>query len=416
MQVLLTSEPIVTAHTYQSGSMLYLESDSGTDVARIGLNMLWGGSIVEVSLNGTNFVNEDGTGREVQAAQWDGAAQYDNCAGCTGVFGWNPVQAGDKWDNGSPVLAQSVAADSIFVKAQPIQWNPDDKGGGPNTPVLGDTYVEQTISAVTSHAFSFKVHYKVIHFGTDQHANAQQEFPAVYVNLGYDQFLTDMSTRPWTNSVLTPVTMPFLPTFGPTLYSSEHWGAFADANGNGLTVFVPGMSNYVGGFAAPGDSGPFGFGTNYFNPRTNFSFGPNSVLEGDVYIIAGDIKHARQVIYDLHNNTPPVDISTPVATLDAPVSNQQLSGTFSVAGWAFDETAVAKVDVYVDGTLAGTATYGISRPDVAHDWPNAPPNVGFTFSLNTATFPNGNHIIQVRASDTNGNVAVLPDVPVTIQN
>jgi len=138
-QVLLTSEPIVTARTYQSGSMLYLESDSGTDVARIGLNMLWGGSIVEVDLNGTNFVNEDGTGREVQAAQWDGAAQYDNCAGCTGVFGWNPVQAGDKWNNGSPVLAQTVAADSIYVKTQPIQWNPDDKGGGSNTPVLGDT-------------------------------------------------------------------------------------------------------------------------------------------------------------------------------------------------------------------------------------------------------------------------------------
>lgn len=416
LQIMLTSEPVVTAHTYQSGSMLYLESDSGTDVARIGLNTSWGGSIVEVSLNGTNFVNEHDTGREVQAAQWDGAAQSDNCAGCTGVFGWNPVQAGDKWNNGSPVLTQTVAANSIYVKTQPIQWNPDDKGGGPNTPVVGDTYVEQTISAVTSHAFSFKVHYKVTHFGTDQHANALQEFPAVYANLGYDQFLTDTSTNPWTNSVLTPVTMPFLPTSGPTLYSSEHWGALVDANGTGLTVFVPGMSNYVGGFAASGDPGPFGFGTNYFNPHTNFSFGPNSILEGDVYLVAGDVTHARQVIYDLHNNIPPVDISTPVATLDTPVSNQQLSGTFNLSGWALDDTAVAKVEVYVDGTVAGTATYGTSRPDVAQGWPNAPQNVGFTFSLNTATFPNGNHTIQIRATDTNGNVAVLPNVPVTIQN
>jgi len=415
-QILLTSEPVVTVRTYQSGSILYLESDSGTDVARIGLQMSWGGSIVEVDLNGTNFVNEDGTGREVQASQWDGAAQYDNCAGCTGVFGWNPVQAGDKWNNGSPVLAQTVAADSIYVKTQPLQWNPDDKGGGPSVPILGDTYVEQTISAVISHAFTFKVHYKVTHFGTDQHANALQEFPAVYVNLGYDRFLTDRSVRPWTNSVLTPVTMPQLPTFGPTLYASEHWGAFVDANGNGLTVIVPGMSNYVGGFAAAGDSGPFGFGTNYFDPHTFFSFGPNSILEGDVYLIAGDITHARQVIYDLHNNIPAVDISTPVTTVDTPVPNQQLSGTFSVAGWAFDDTAVAKVDVYVDGTFAGTATYGISRPDIAQDWPNAPANVGFAFSLNTATYPNGNHVIQVRATDTNGNVAVMPDVPVSIQN
>jgi hypothetical protein len=413
-QLLLTSEPVVSAHTYQAGSILYLESDSGSDVARVGLNTLWGGSIVEVSLNGTNYVNEHDTGREVQAAQWDGAAQYDNCAGCTGVFGWNPVQAGDKWDNGSPVLSQTVASDSIYVKTQPNQWNPDDKGGGQNVPVLGDTFVEQTISVVTNHAFTFKLHYKVTHFGTDQHANALQEFSAVYTNLDYNQFLTDSSTTPWTNSILTPVTFPQLPNFGPTLYCAEHWGAFVDTNGNGLTVFVPGMSNYIGGFAAAGDSGPFGFGTNYFNPQTNFSFGPNSILEGDVYLVAGDNKHARQVIYDLHNTLPVVDISTPVLTVDSPVANQKLSGIFAVAGWAFDDTAVAKVDVYVDGTLAGSATYGIPRPDVV--FPNLQTNVGFTFLLNTALFVNGNHIVEVRVIDTNGNVAISPDQPVSIQN
>ena len=187
--------------------MLYLESDSGTDVARVGLQTLWGGSIVEVSLNGTNFANEHDTGREVQAAQYDGAAQHDNCAGCTGTFGWNPVQGGDKWSDGSPVLVQTVNSDSLYVKAQPIQWNPDDKGGGPGAPVLGDVYVEATISAVTNHAFSFKLHFKVTHFGADQHANAIQEVPAVYVNLAYDRFFSDSSTSPWTNSSLTPFTV-----------------------------------------------------------------------------------------------------------------------------------------------------------------------------------------------------------------
>ncbi len=107
-QILLTTEPIVNVFTYQTGSVLYLESDSGTDASRIGLQTGWGGSIVEVSLNGTNFVNEHDTGREVQAAEYDGNAQYDGCAGCTGTFGWNPVQGGDKYDQGSPVLAQAV--------------------------------------------------------------------------------------------------------------------------------------------------------------------------------------------------------------------------------------------------------------------------------------------------------------------
>lgn len=415
-QILLTTEPIINVLTYQNGSILYLESDSGTDTSRIGLQTGWGGSVVEISLNGTNFVNEHDTGREVQAAEYDGSAQYDGCAGCTGMFGWNPVQGGDKYDQGSPVLAQTVSPDSLYIKAQPVQWNPDDKGGGPGQPVVGDVYVEATITAVSDHAFTFKVHYKVTHFGSDQHTNSIQEFPAVYVNLGFDRFLSDSSTTPWTNAPLTSVTMPQLPLFGPTLYASEQWGAYVDSSDNGLTVFVPGMAPYIGGFAAAGDSGPFGFGTDYFAPRTYFSFGPNSVLEGDVYLVAGDYKHARQVIYDLHNTLPKRDLFTPIGSVDTPAPSAQLSGTTSVAGWAFDDTAVSKVVIYIDGVLAGTATYGGSRPDVASDWPHAPSAIAYSFSLDTTKYANGGHTMEVRAIDTSGNVAVFPDIPVTIRN
>src|SRR5438132_1959376 len=99
-----------------------------------------------------------------------------------------------------------------------------------------------------------------------------------------------------------------------------------------------------GGFAAAGDSGPTGFGTNYFAPRTFFTFGPNSVLEGDVYLVAGVYKHARQVIYDLHQKLPTKDVFTPFGSVDSPAANATLSGTISVTGWAGDNLAVSKVD------------------------------------------------------------------------
>jgi hypothetical protein len=415
-QLVITVEPVINVTTYQSGSILYLESDSGTDIARLGLQTIWGGSIVEVSLNGTNFVNGHDTGREVQAAQYDGSAQYDNCAGCTGAFGWNPVQGGDKYDQGSLVLAQSLTTDSLYIKAQPYQWNPDDKGGGPGQPVPGDTYVEATISNITDHEFTFKVHFKITHFGADQHANNIQEFPAVYVNLGFDKFIRDGSRKPWTNAPVMSLLMPQLPQMTPSLYASEQWGAFVDNSDQGLTVFVPGMTPYIAGFAAAGDPGPNGYGTNYFAPRTFFSFGPNSVLEGDVYLVAGDYKHARQVIYDLHNRLPAKDIFTPIGSVDNPAPNAQLSGTTNVAGWAFDDIGLSRVDVYVDGVLAGAASYGGSRPDVAQSWPNAPAAVGYNFSLGTSSYSNGPHAIEVRGIDTSGNVAVFPDVPVTVQN
>jgi len=356
------------------------------------------------------------TYREVQAAEYDGSAQYDPCAGCSGTFGWNPVQCGDFYNHGSPVLSRNVTPDSLYIKAQPIQWYPDDMGGGPNQLVLGDVFVEATVSVVTNHALTFKVHYKTTHFGTDLHTNSSQEFPAVYVNLGYDRFLSDSSTSPWTNAAATLFTMPQLPQFSPTLYASEQWGASADANDQGLTVFAPGMAPYIGGFSAPGDTGPNGFGTNYFAPRTFFTFGPGSILEGDVYLVAGDYKHARQVIYDLHNTFPAKDIFTPIGTVDSPAANTQASGAINVAGWAFDDTEVSHVDVYVDGVAAGSATYGSSRPDVANDWPYAPTAIGFNFSLPTTSYPNGPHIVEVRAVDTSGNTAVFPDIPITIEN
>jgi hypothetical protein len=135
-----------------------------------------------------------------------------------------------------------------------------------------------------------------------------------------------------------------------------------------------------------------------------------------VYLLAGEYRHARQVIYDLHNKLPAKDIFTPFGSVDSPAANAQLSGTISVAGWAVDDVAVSKVDVYVDGVLAGTATYGESRPDVANDWPHAPAAIGYNFSLDTISYSNGPHAIEVRAIDSSGNVAVFPDSPVTIQN
>jgi len=205
--------------------------------------------------------------------------------------------------------------------------------------------VEATITAETEHAFTFKVHFKVTHFGTDQHANALQEFPAVYANLAYSRFARYGGTRPWTNDTVSFTTMPLLPNGSPLLYAPEEWAAFVDNSDMGLAVFIPGVAPYIGGFAAAGDPGPTGFGTNYFNAFTIYSFGPNSVLEGDVYLVAGDYKHSRQVIYDLHNRLPAVDIFTPFGVVDTPPPNSQLAGAVNLTGWIFDNVAVSKVDV-----------------------------------------------------------------------
>ena len=65
-------------------------------------------------------------------------------------------------------------------------------------------------------------------------------------------------------------------------------------------------------------------------------------------------------------------------------------------------TAISSVQFKVDGTVLGTASYGLSRPDVCAVSPGRPgcPNVGYSYSLNTSTLSVGTHTITVTATDS----------------
>jgi hypothetical protein len=404
-QVTLTVESLV--HTYQTGSVLYLESGSATDVARIGLETNWGGSIVEVSLNGINFVNRHDTGREVQPSYRDGDNQS-----------YNPTLGGDDVDQGSPTLASTVASDSLFVQAQPLQWYSEVHGGGLGRPVLGDVLVEQTVTAVATEPHTFEVHIKATHLGSDLHTITGQEFPAVYTNRDYNRFITYTGSNPWTNAATTVTLFPNLPAFNPAIYIAERWGALVNSQNQGLIVYSPSVTPYITGFAAPATgSGPTDDWTNYFAPLGNLSLGPGFVFEGDFYVIAGDLVAARQTIYRLHQGLTIPVIFAPFESTDLPSAGASISGSTTVSGWAFTEVAtITKVEILVDSVSDGTAGYGQPRPDVQLAYPDSPLNVGFTYTLNTAAYSNGPHRVFVRLTDSSGNVAVAPSVPVTISN
>jgi hypothetical protein len=414
----------VNTGSVAADSVLVVRSASGADTALVAVDAALGGAIVEVSWDHINPVNRYDAGREIQLALYDGNQKYD-FKDFGKAFGWDPVQAGDKHHHTRPLLSQSWDSTSVYTKAQPPEWFPDNKGGGVDSAIVTDVYIEQRVSPVLGFEGTFQVHYTITHLGSDEHDNSFQEVPAVYVNKEFHRFVYYSGLRPWTLDSATtlnlpenPATFAAIPTSptGATLYMSEHWGSLVNDDGVGITVYTPGQYPYGIVRSYPGTGGATGSGTQYYRPLTYFTVPPHGVVQADVYLIAGTAQAARKVIYRLKAAGIAPDQAAPVGYLDNPKDGTALTGAISIAGWAMDNVSVAKIGVYVDGKDTGTATYGSLRPDVAREYPYASPKIGFKYQLETARVSNGKHVLQVRIVDSTGNAAWLPPVSVTIHN
>ena len=125
---------------------------------------------------------------------------------------------------------------------------------------------------------------------------------------------------------------------------------------------------------------------------------PNSTLgcgTAGAYLEDRDICSTYHVgrFFGLDNS----DTVAPTVSLTAPAPGASVSGTVSVTATASDNVAVARVEFYVDSTLAGTD--------------NASP---YAYTWNTATATNGAHALVAKAFDAAGNVATTAPVSVTV--
>lgn len=101
--------------------------------------------------------------------------------------------------------------------------------------------------------------------------------------------------------------------------------------------------------------------------------------------------------------------ATPLrASIDAPSAGQTLTQISHIGGWALDSNGpqVVSVAVLVDGVLNGLATYGGTRTDVCAHYPNGGgcPNVGWDYELDTTSYANGNHKLDIRALAADGSI------------
>ncbi len=98
--------------------------------------------------------------------------------------------------------------------------------------------------------------------------------------------------------------------------------------------------------------------------------------------------------------TVTTDSVLPSVAITSPVSAATVTGLVTVNVSASDDVGVASVQFLVDGNAVGAAD--TSAP--------------YSFSWNSATLPNGTHVLTARATDTGGNTKLSDPVSVTVSN
>jgi len=382
--------------------------DNGT--IRVGVDKDWGGAVRELWYRGADAVNHYDGGRLIGISVYDGADPYNQQNILDPVnWGWNPTPS-DKYDHRNRPIAYELNDDVFYVKARNLHWNPDDKGGGRFQAVQSDLIVEMWLSFLPNHPTMLKARFRATYEGDEVHQLSYQEFPFAYVNPGYDRIVTYTGDAPWTGAAAEVDATAGRPA------ASEHWVAFVNEADTGLTLYAPYHYPLVTA-TRPDDSPPHQDDTNYLVPFFPHAYTPGSVVETTIYYIVGDWRQARETIADLRRDLDlSRDIAPPFGTLDVPGPNATVSGRATVAGWAIDNEGVERVEVWVDGERAGEADYGLSRPDVARDYPGLPgePDFGFQYALDTDGWSTGPHDLTIRIVDQAGNPQDLIPRRVTV--
>jgi hypothetical protein len=364
-------------------------------------------------INSTNAIDANDTGREVQVAfydpdrhmqncAWNASCQTDpsDCPASITYLGWNPVQGGNRCNNGSGVESVETVDGVLTATTVPLFWNPNwdrqdcvsDACGDPNLAHRqSDVRVVQSLRFVRYHVVELE--YALINLSATDHAPTAQELPTVYTANGQ---------------------------VGPDL-----WRLF-DSEGNEIPIDIPANDGfYHKPFSSPGgwvtmQNEDLTYGTGLYsenrltewqgwqnrslpfnNFRSVFAFGipAQGVIRARSYLILGSQATVASEAEWLDTHLPPFGV------IDSPTADETVSGTVTVSGWALDNKEVSAVELVIDSTTTISLGYGNARPDVCVVWPGYPgcENVGYAGTVDANTLSACPHLFEIVATDNDGN-------------
>lgn len=113
-----------------------------------------------------------------------------------------------------------------------------------------------------------------------------------------------------------------------------------------------------------------------------------------------------------------VDNEGAIGRIGQPINGHQYSGEVLVTGWVIDWEGIDEIRVYVDGKLAGFASYGFPRPAVADLYPSYPGAAvsGFHYVLDSTAYTDGDRNVQVIVIDDLGGETLLGEAKIRVNN
>lgn len=396
-----------------------------TDYLKVGVRADWGGSIVFFGLadgtegqNASNTIDANDTGREVQIALYDPDRAMQGCAwnaSCASVatscpssityLGWDPVQGGNRCNNGSGVESAGQADDgALQVVTTPLHWNPDWENASCESDGCSDgalAFLEsevqlvQTMRFVRTHVVELR--YAVTETAGLDHRSTYQEMPTLYTANG--EAGPDLWRLFTADGAEVAIDTPAGNADGfnyENLTSPEPWVAMQDDGatyGVGI-LYENGVSDFQGWQLR---SLPFN------NVRALFPFALPAwgTVNARAYLLIGAFDTIRA------EATAVLDALAPFGVLDTPADGATDTGTVTVAGWALDNRGVVTVVARIDEGTEVPLAYGARRPDVCLAWPGYPACDAVGYSGTLSLDSGCPHLVEIVATDTDGNARVI---------
>lgn len=261
-------------------------------IIKLGVNLGLGGAITYIadSKDGKNIVNNWDWGRQIQMSFFAGPQPYFEKGQKPKThwehIGWNPIQAGDDYGNGSKVLEFTKEETSLYVQCIPMQW--------PLNNVPGECTYECWID-LKGNTAQVRCRLNNARSDTTQYAGRHQELPAVYTNGEYYRLITYRGDKPFNGDTVERIPKTSGGGF-PWEYwlATENWAALVNDDNWGLGIYKPDNFLFIGGFTGEeGRGGTDDSPTGYIAPLQTEILDCNITYDYSYVLIIGDLNNIR---------------------------------------------------------------------------------------------------------------------------